>query len=156
MERQARDLRETVTVAVEVCDQMPGSLILATDVLHVAVRKCVCSRLLLAVDNKRGPRTQIILSTSHYRLVANTKVGPSATLRRPPGDTARDHCSDTVHRTENDLAILSARRRRTAACDGRIPACSTRTTVQESPTRLPYMTVQSAMSQTPDHDHGTP
>ena len=39
MERQARDLRETVTVAVEVCDQMPGSLILATDVLHVAVRK---------------------------------------------------------------------------------------------------------------------
>lgn len=97
----------------------------------------MCSRLLLAVDNKRGPRTQIIMSTSHYRLVANTKVGPT-----PGGDTARDHCSDTVHRTENDLAILSARRRRTAACDGRIPACSTRTTVQESPTRLPYMTVQ--------------
>ena len=100
----------------------------------------MCSRLLLAVDNKRGPRTQIILSTSHYRLVANTKVGPSAT---PP---ATPHARSLFrHRTPNrerpryPLRAAATHRgmRRTHPSLLHSHHCP-----RESETRLPYMTVQ--------------
>ena len=149
MERQARDLRETVTVALEVCDQMPGSLILATDVLHVAVRKCVCSRVLLAGATHAKNTVDIPLSPRCEHKSRSQCHTPAPPGRHRTRSLFR-HRTPNRERPRYPLRVAATHRgmRRTHPSLLHSHHCPRES---EPPT-----VHDRAMSQTPDHDHGTP